>query len=96
MSQPAASKVLHIQELAERILGYTFERSSPHTPAQKCGALIALARVNKTLSRLALSQLWLALGSTEPLLSLLAPKLQELLMPWKVTKKTQSKVSLSL
>jgi hypothetical protein len=96
MSQPAASKVLHIQELAERILGYTFERSLRRTPAQRCGTLIALARVNKTLSRLALSQLWLALDSTEALLSLLAPKLQDLLMPWKVTRKTQSKVGLSL
>ncbi len=82
MSQSAIQTVLLIEELAERIISYTFERPLPRAPAKSCKTLLALARVNRAFSEMALRQLWLSLESVQPLLSLLTPMLQQLLMPW--------------
>jgi len=79
MSLVATPKALLIPELVERIVDFTFHRPSSFAPAKDCKTLLALARVNKLLSEVALAHLWLSLDNTDQLVSLLSPKLQLLL-----------------
>ncbi|KIM28179.1 hypothetical protein M408DRAFT_329554 [Serendipita vermifera MAFF 305830] len=80
MSEAAIQKVLVIQELVELIVVCTFVRSVPGEPVRSCQTVLALARVNKYFSEIALGQLWSSLDS-----------IQHLLMPWKAPKKPISK-----
>jgi hypothetical protein len=66
-----SSRVFAIVELAERIVKYAYNRESYGLPVSDPATLASLARVNKTLSPMALAPLWRFLEDAEPLVCIL-------------------------
>jgi len=80
MSRSASSRVFAIYELVQHIVRYTFVRLSSGV-ATECRDLVALASVNRLLSEISLSEIWMTLHSGKHLAALLPRDFNRLVSP---------------